>query len=1003
MKSTMVKMMKNSKIIIATTFALVLLITSSISVVFAAPYIAVDDRVDPVTGLSYGDVHQYDWIGDAATWSGGDAPESTKFNAGPAPGRPDLMWTLNTRDDIGTFSAVDCWVGGLVMIRSTKAGVSMIDAIDPVTSDLVWQIPHPGSGAITVISDTQFKLNSGSGANLVWMVYDIATGNFDFNVTGSPPSSGNRLLEDGVLYRLETLNRGTNEEQWRLVGYDISDIENGVPMIWNISSNFGANPSLLCAGDGKIFYSSWGDYYIVAINSKTGEIEWNVDGKTNLRDAIYYDGKLITSGVGTRMTARDGDTGETLWDYNAGVRGYFANTGCAAYGMVFQHCMDIPYGYFGAWNATTGELVWKLPAWYYIGYFSPCIADGKIYVVISDGRGVTNSLAVPEDYTACIDAFTGEIIWKVPFQLGSSGFGGMPRVAQGALWYTSSGPTTLNCVSDITTAPAYAMWRGSTESSGVVVGQSGPSTISYPTWVYTTEGPITGSPVISNGRVYFGSQDNYIYCLDARNGDLIWKYLTDYKVRSTPAVVDGRVYTGADDGSIHCINAVTGVEIWTEDIDGTYNGELEFRFAGQWMMRSSPIIVGNRLYVGALDGKVYCLDTADGSVEWTYQTGFPIGGSAAYSEGVIYIGSVDMNLYALNAATGTKIWDVKVGNSIQYYTGTGITGTPLVVPEDGKVYIQCSSGFSPRMIGYYTANGTIGKFENGTDQVMICAGSTPASSVPVYYKGLIYTVGYWRTQCWNATSGIKLWDYYMGHQTFSSPIIADGIDGPKLYIGDEVGAVHAIDISNTSEPQTLSVFATSGTVPGSPAIWERKMYLGWVDWNMYCFSDAVVEKTAISACLSANAINTAGSVTVVGQLTKPVTLQYTGEMFNPGVPNMPIIVSFSKGSTRIDRTTTTSNTGDFELTYTPTEAGTYSVMAWSEGKDLVTYSYDYAYSNIMSLTVGAPAAEEPSGSGPSGNLITEGIAVEYIYAIVAVIAVVIIALAGYLYLKKGKK
>jgi outer membrane protein assembly factor BamB len=1006
-----VKKLKSSKIVFAAiTVVLALLMVSSTFTVFSSSSVPavvaqagpVTDRVDPITGEPYGDLYQYEWIGDGSTWSGGDGPESQKYSAGPAPGRPDVLWTLSEREDIGTWSSwgksEPAFVGGYVILRSRIAGEWYISALDPLTGDLKWQIPHPSSGAPEIIDDTHFKVDEGSGASAKWIVHNIADGTFAFNVTGGPPTSGYIYIEEKVLYRTETVGSG-NEAQWRLVGYDISNPQQGVPVIWNISSNWGANPSHLCAGDGLTFYSSWGDYYIVAINVTDGKTAWNVMGKTNLRDSIYYDGKLITSGVGTRLRAYKGATGELLWDYNAGVRGYFANTGCAAYGMIYQHCMDIPWGYFGAWDADTGELVWKTPAWYNIGYFSPSVADGKIYTLMSDGRGVSQSQDLPDQFAACLDAFTGEIIWTVPHAMGMSGFSGYIKIAYGCVWYRDTNPTTLVCVSDVTTAPPFSMWRGNTEQSGVAVGQSGPSDISNYIWKYETEGPITGSPVIADAKVYFGSQDENIYCLNARNGSLIWKFPTEYKVRSTPAVVGGRVYTGADDGNVYCIDADTGTQIWKRDIDGTYNGELEFPFSGQWMMRSSPIIVGNRLYVGALDGKVYCLNTANGDIEWTHQTNASIGGSAAYYDGVIYIGSVDGALYALDAANGNLVWQTMVARGFSSYTGLGITGTPLVVPSEGKIFIQSSSGYSPRVLAYHISNGTACTFWNSTEPLeLVLSGSTPASSTPVWYEGLLYTVGYWRVQCWNASSGERLWQVYMGHQTFSSPFIADGIDGPKLYVGDEVGAVHCIDISNASEGKPLSVYATPGTVPGSPALWERKIYLGWVDWNLYCFGDATVEEPSIMASLSKTTIDEGDSVTVTGKLLVPRTNEYTGEQFYPGLPSMEVLVSFGKDGDRHDESATTDKKGEFTVTYTPTEAGTYSVMAWYEGKDMVTYSYNYAYSDEMSLKVKSEE-EPPNGNGEEPE---EGIPMEYVYAIVAAIAIVIIAAVGYLYMKRRK-
>ncbi|MFP4418068.1 MAG: PQQ-binding-like beta-propeller repeat protein [Chitinispirillaceae bacterium] len=43
-------------------------------------------------------------------------------------------------------------------------------------------------------------------------------------------------------------------------------------------------------------------------------------------------------------------------------------------------------------------------------------------------------------------------------------------------------------------------------------------------WRFYAGGPIRFAPVAMNGKVYFGSDDGYLYCLDADNGEQIWKF-----------------------------------------------------------------------------------------------------------------------------------------------------------------------------------------------------------------------------------------------------------------------------------------------------------------------------------------------------------------------------------------------------------------------------------------------------------------------------------------------
>lgn len=71
-------------------------------------------------------------------------------------------------------------------------------------------------------------------------------------------------------------------------------------------------------------------------------------------------------------------------------------------------------------------------------------------------------------------------------------------------------------------------------------------------WEFKTSDSIRSSPAISNGKIYFGSNDKKFYCLNAENGKKLWEYETDGAIRSSPAIANGRVYVGSDDGRMYC-------------------------------------------------------------------------------------------------------------------------------------------------------------------------------------------------------------------------------------------------------------------------------------------------------------------------------------------------------------------------------------------------------------------------------------------------------------------
>ena len=118
-------------------------------------------------------------------------------------------------------------------------------------------------------------------------------------------------------------------------------------------------------------------------------------------------------------------------------------------------------------------------------------------------------------------------------------------------------------------------------------------------WSY--ELPLYGfarsSPAVADGKVFIGSNDYNIYCLDADTGRFIWRYKTNSRVSSSPAVADGKVFVGSGDHNIYCLNADTGALIWCY-------GTRDVVF--------SPVVADGKVFVGSRGDKLYCLDADTG-------------------------------------------------------------------------------------------------------------------------------------------------------------------------------------------------------------------------------------------------------------------------------------------------------------------------------------------------------------------------------------------------------
>ena len=186
-------------------------------------------------------------------------------------------------------------------------------------------------------------------------------------------------------------------------------------------------------------------------------------------------------------------------------------------------------------------------------------------------------------------------------------------------------------------------------------------------------GPIETSPLLVEGRVYFGSWDHRVYALDARTGRLDWSFATGGRVKAGVAYAHRTILAGSYDGSLYALDARSGRLRWA-----TGGGALGGLYA-------TPSVAKGRVFVGSTNSRVYAFALATGRLLWSMRTGSYVYSPAALSGATAYIGSYDHRLYALSQATGGIRWT--------FNANAPISGAPTVL--GGLVYFStcgsCSS------------------------------------------------------------------------------------------------------------------------------------------------------------------------------------------------------------------------------------------------------------------------------------------------------------------------
>ncbi len=300
---------------------------------------------------------------------------------------------------------------------------------------------------------------------------------------------------------------------------------------------------------------------------------------------------------------------------------------------------------------------------------APAVAAGTLY--IASYKGVVYAFKLS----------TGAMLWSYSFN--NNGVSSSPAVWNGMV-YIGGGPDYLE-------RPGVHTVNAFNASTGALV------------WSYTTGADVLSSPIVSNGVVYIGSEDNNVYALNASTGALLWSYATGGQVNSSPALSNGVIYVGSDDDNVYALNAGTGAKLWSYTTGNAVN--------------SSPALANGVVYVGSMDNKVYALNAGTGALVWSYATGAGVDSSPAVTNGVVYVGSEDDNVYALNASAGTLIWS--------HTTGNGVASSPAVA--NGVVYVNSSDGYA-----YALNAGTGGKLWQ-----YHMYGTGPVN--PAVVNGVLYT------------------------------------------------------------------------------------------------------------------------------------------------------------------------------------------------------------------------------------------------------------------------
>jgi len=243
---------------------------------------------------------------------------------------------------------------------------------------------------------------------------------------------------------------------------------------------------------------------------------------------------------------------------------------------------------------------------------------------------------------------------------------------------------------------------------------AGPETPALQNFYGNTHGHKSRMPIDNAFRVvvvgeslYFGAANgDKLICLNTRDGSERWKFFANGPIRFTPTAYNNKVYFGSDDGYVYCLNGSDGSMVWSKRATSS-NGLMfvDGRMVSVCPVRTSVLVDngvaywGAGLFNGAKTGltRYLCACNAENGTDiWTVTPPRPLQGYPMVSADRLYVPAGKAQPTYYRRADGYCLG--AIGNSRQ-------GGTYALLTNDNKLF------FGP----HYSSNGSyIGKYDANT-------------------------------------------------------------------------------------------------------------------------------------------------------------------------------------------------------------------------------------------------------------------------------------------------
>lgn len=341
----------------------------------------------------------------------------------------------------------------------------------------------------------------------------------------------------------------------------------------------------------------------------------------------FRNGNLQLGVATTRLPAKL----EKLWVHPAGVKdGMIKATAAIAGGQVYAASLN---GEVFCLDLKSGKRLWTYKSRKeanpnaFLPGFKAAVAVTADTVYIGDEEGMFHAIDRATGKGKWTFETAAEIVSCASFHDDKVVFGSHDnslyclKAADGSKVWQYATQGMVNCSPAIVGNHTFV--TGCDEHLRVINVKTGEQETDIPLGIY-----LIASPAVLDNMLYVGTHGNEVLAIDWKTSTKMWTY-TEGKApyHSSAAVNDKYVIVGGQDKKLHCLDRKTGEKAWI--------------FSARGFVDSSPVIVGDRVFVGSNDGNVYGISLADGKEVWRFKDpeGRSFTASPAVGEGCLVIGS----------------------------------------------------------------------------------------------------------------------------------------------------------------------------------------------------------------------------------------------------------------------------------------------------------------------------------------------------------------------------